>query len=415
MFENITLSFQSVWSHKVRSFLTMLGIIIGIASIITIVSTIKGTNDQIKQNLIGSGVNAVVINLYQNDYQYDMQYSPVPDGVSMLTEEDREELLKLEKIESVSFFHNRTWAENVYYQNTAFSGEIYGVDEQYFDVFGYELAYGRGFVDSDYKQNRKVLLVDSTLCKNLFGGQNPVGETIEMGGDAFTVVGVVDQSSKFTPVINSINDYYMYMDQSGGKMFIPDSTWPVVYRFDEPQTVAVGTASTDDMTKAGQAAADYLTENKITSSNFSYRSQDLLEQAKQLQEMSTSTNRQLVWIAGISLIVGGIGVMNIMLVTVTERTREIGLKKAIGAKKKRILRQFLTEAAVLTSLGGILGVGVGIGLAQLLSYLMQTPTAISIPAILIAVAFSMIIGLLFGLIPAVKAANLNPIEALRRE
>ena len=107
--------------------------------------------------------------------------------------------------------------------------------------------------------------------------------------------------------------------------------------------------------------------------------------------------------------------MNIMLVTVTERTREIGLKKAIGAKKKRILRQFLTEAAVLTSLGGIIGVGVGIGLAQLLSYMMQTPTAISIPAILIAVAFSMIIGILFGLIPAVKAANLNPIEALRRE
>ena len=415
MFENITLSFQSVWSHKVRSFLTMLGIIIGIASIITIVSTIKGTNDQIKQNLIGSGVNAVVINLYQNDYQYDMQYSPVPDGVSLLTEEDREELLKLEKVENVSFFHSRAWAENVYYQNTAFSGEVYGVDDQYFDVFGYELSYGRCFMDSDYTQNRKVLLVDSTLCKNLFGGKNPVGETIEMGGDAFTVVGVVDRSSKFTPVINSINDYYMYMDQSGGKMFMPDSTWPVVYRFDEPQTVAVGTASTDDMTKAGQAAADYLTENKITSTSFSYRSQDLLEQAKQLQEMSTSTNRQLVWIAGISLIVGGIGVMNIMLVTVTERTREIGLKKAIGAKKKRILRQFLTEAAVLTSLGGIIGVGVGIGLAQLLSYMMQTPTAISIPAILIAVAFSMIIGILFGLIPAVKAANLNPIEALRRE
>ncbi len=415
MFENITLSFQSVWSHKVRSFLTMLGIIIGIASIITIVSTIKGTNDQIKQNLIGSGVNAVVVSLYQNDYQYDMQYSPVPSGVSVLTEEDREELLKLEKIESVSFFHKRSWAENVFYQNTAYSGEVYGVDEYYFDIYGYQLSYGRFFMESDYAENRKVLLIDSTVCQNLFGGANPVGETIEMGEDTFTVIGVIGQSSEFTPVINSISDYYMYMDQSGGKIFMPYSAWPVAYRFDEPQTVAVGTASTDDMTKAGQVAADYLTENKITSSMFSYRSQDLLEQAKQLQEMSTSTNRQLVWIAGISLIVGGIGVMNIMLVTVTERTREIGLKKAIGAKKKRILRQFLTEAAVLTSLGGILGVIVGIALAQLLSYLMQTPTAISVPAIVIAVVFSMIIGILFGLIPAVKASNLNPIDALRRE
>ena len=415
MFENIALSFQSVWSHKVRSFLTMLGIIIGIASIITIVSTIKGTNDQIKQNLIGSGVNAVVVSLYQNDYQYDMQYSPLPSGVSVLTEEDREELLKLEKIESVSFFHKRAWAENIFYQNAAYTGEVYGVDEHYFDIYGYKLSYGRFFMDSDYAENRKVLLIDSTVCQNLFGGSNPIGETIEMGEDAFTVIGVIGQSSEFTPVINSMSDYYMYMDQSGGKIFMPDSTWPVVYRFDEPQTVAVGTASTDDMTKAGQVAADYLSENKITSSGFSYRSQDLLEQAKQLQEMSTSTNRQLVWIAGISLIVGGIGVMNIMLVTVTERTREIGLKKAIGAKKKRILRQFLTEAAVLTSLGGILGVAVGIALAKLLSYMMQTPTAISVPAIIIAVVFSMIIGILFGLIPAVKASNLNPIDALRRE
>ena len=415
MFENIGLSFQSVWSHKVRSFLTMLGIIIGIASIITIVSTIKGTNDQIKQNIIGSGVNAVVVSLYQNDYEYDMQYSPVPSGVSVLTEEDREELLKLEKIESVSFFLKRAWAENIYYKNLSYTGEVYGVDKYYFDIYGYELSYGRFFMDSDYAENRKVLLIDSTVCQNLFNGANPVGETIEMGEDAFTVIGVIGQSSEFTPVINNISDYYMYMDQSGGKIFMPYSAWPVVYRFDEPQTVAVGTASTDDMTKAGQLAADYLTENKISSSAFSYRSQDLLEQAKQLQEMSTSTNRQLVWIAGISLIVGGIGVMNIMLVTVTERTREIGLKKAIGAKKKRILRQFLTEAAVLTSLGGILGVIVGIALAKLLSYLMQTPTAISVPAIIIAVVFSMIIGILFGLIPAVKASNLNPIEALRRE
>lgn len=415
MLENITLSFQSVWSHKVRSFLTMLGIIIGIASIITIVSTIKGTNDQIKQNLIGSGVNAVVVSLYQDDYQYDMQYSSLPQGVSLLTQEDREEMLKLDKITNVSFFHKRSYGESVYYQNTSYSGEVYGVDESYFDIYGYKLSYGRAFTENDFKNNRKVILIDSTVSQNLFGGENPVGKTLEIGEDAFTVIGVVAQSSEFTPVINSLDDYYMYMDRSGGKIFMPDSAWPIVYRFDEPQTVAVETASTDDMTKAGQQAADYLTSNKITGTGFSYRSEDLLEQAKQLQDMSTSTNRQLVWIAGISLIVGGIGVMNIMLVTVTERTREIGLKKAIGAKKKRILRQFLTEAAVLTSLGGLLGVGVGIALAQLLSYLMQTPTAISVPAILIAVVFSMVIGILFGLIPAVKASNLNPIEALRRE
>ena len=147
----------------------------------------------------------------------------------------------------------------------------------------------------------------------------------------------------------------------------------------------------------------------------SYRGQDLMEQAKNLQELSNSSNRQLIWIASISLLVGGIGVMNIMLVTVTERTQEIGLKKAIGARRRRILNQFLTEAAVLTSLGGMLGVIVGIIMARLISSVMGTPTAISVPAILIAVVFSMIIGIVFGLLPAVKASNLNPIQALRRD
>lgn len=131
--------------------------------------------------------------------------------------------------------------------------------------------------------------------------------------------------------------------------------------------------------------------------------------------MSESTNAQLIWIASISLLVGGIGVMNIMLVSVTERTSEIGLKKAIGAKKRRIALQFLTEASVLTSLGGIIGVVSGIGLAELISSMMDIPVAVSVPAILISVVFSMLIGIIFGLVPAVKAANLNPIEALRRD
>jgi putative ABC transport system permease protein len=150
-------------------------------------------------------------------------------------------------------------------------------------------------------------------------------------------------------------------------------------------------------------------------SEFSYKSQDVMEQAKQLQELASNTNVQLLWIAGISLLVGGIGVMNIMLVTVTERTKEIGLKKAIGAKKSRILWQFLTEAAVLTCMGGILGVVAGIVMAKVISSVTSAPTAISVGAIVVAVAFSTLIGVVFGLIPAVKASNLSPIEALRRE
>ena len=146
-----------------------------------------------------------------------------------------------------------------------------------------------------------------------------------------------------------------------------------------------------------------------------YDSQDLLKQAKNLQKLSSSTNTMLIWIASISLLVGGIGVMNIMLVSVTERTREIGLKKAIGAKKGSILAQFLTEASVLTSIGGIIGVGIGIGLAQLISRIASVPVAVSSLSIVVSVVFSMVVGIVFGLIPSIKASNLNPIDALRYE
>ena len=171
------------------------------------------------------------------------------------------------------------------------------------------------------------------------------------------------------------------------------------------------------MASVGKSAADVLTGVlvKDDKSGFDYRSENLLEQAEKLQSMSRSANMQLVWIAGISLVVGGIGVMNIMLVSVTERTAEIGLKKAIGAKKRRIRMQFLTEAAVLTALGGIIGVICGVGLAKLVSVIMGIPVAVSIPASLAAVVFSAVIGIVFGLLPAAKAANLSPIEALRRD
>ena len=169
------------------------------------------------------------------------------------------------------------------------------------------------------------------------------------------------------------------------------------------------------MSQAGKAAQQILNEQiQNTETSVSYKAEDIMEKAKGLQQISENTNRQLIWIASISLLVGGIGVMNIMLVSVTERTSEIGLKKAIGANKRRILAQFLTEAAVLTSIGGILGVFAGMILAKIISTISQTPLVISVPAVLISVLFSMAIGLIFGLLPSIKAANLSPIEALRR-
>lgn len=417
MIENIRLSFQGIWSHKMRSFLTMLGIIIGIASIISIVSTIKGTNEQIKKNLIGSGTNTVQIQLYQGDYQYEMLYNGLPDGIPVRDETTMEKIKSVKNVEDAAFYTSRSdYNNSVYYGNNGISGsQVFGVDNSYFTTNGLVLKSGRTFVDSDFTDFHTAAIIDADTADSLFDGENPIGKTIEISSIPFTVVGIVDEDSKFEPVINSIDEYYTYYsDSSASRIFVPSSMWPALYSFDEPQNVAIRVSNTEAMTDAGKAVAEIMNAN-VTNSEIKYQAQDLLKQAQDLQDLSSSTNSQLIWIASISLLVGGIGVMNIMLVSVTERTREIGLKKAIGAKKSRILWQFLTEAAVLTSLGGIVGVGAGIGLAEIISRVTSAPVAISVPSIIIAVVFSMVIGIIFGLLPSFKAANLNPIDALRHE
>ncbi len=417
MLENISLSFQGVWSHKLRSFLTMLGIIIGIASIIAIVSIIKGTNDQIKENLIGSGNNVVTVKIKQSGSDYEMQYSGIPKDVSVITEDTRKNLEMLRGVKGVSLYRERNYADNVYYRNTQFNGQILGIDTHYLKVNDYSVTLGRSFSNFDARTFHKCVLVDADTASSIFEGENPIGKSIEIAKEPFVVVGVVKKNSSSEPKINSIDDYYTYAGSSGGTIFIPIDTWPIVFRYDEPQSVAVQAESTDHMTEAGKNVAKALTALQIhsSSSKFKYEADDLMKRASEMQQMANTTNMQLVFIAGISLLVGGIGVMNIMLVSVTERTREIGLKKALGAKRRTIAGQFLTEAAVLTSLGGILGVASGIVLSGMVARAADVPSSISIPACIVAVAFSMGIGILFGLLPAMQASKLNPIDALRSE
>ncbi len=419
MLENIRLSFQGIWSHKMRSFLTMLGIIIGIASIISIVSTIKGTNEQIKNNLIGSGNNTVEVALWQGT-QWELEiYSSadIPTGIPEVSDETCQQILDLDSVENVTRYNQRRSSDGVFYQNQSLSEVgIRGIDTNYFSTVGYVIRTGRNFIQDDFKNFRKVLILDQTAADSLFQNESPLGKTIEINQTPFTVIGVVDEASKFEPTINTIEDYYNYANQSSGYLYIPKASWPIVYSYDEPENVIVKATSTDDMEDAGQKTADILNATISSSqTDYQYRADDLLEQARQLQELSSATNNQLIWIASISLLVGGIGVMNIMLVSVTERTSEIGLKKAIGARKGVILSQFLTEAAVLTSIGGILGVVAGIAMAQMINRVSGVAVSISVPASAIAVVFSMLIGIIFGLLPSIKAANLDPIEALRRE
>lgn len=418
MLENIRISFQGIWSHKMRSFLTMLGIIIGIASIIAIVSTIKGTSEQIKEDLIGSGNNTVSVSLYDGDSTYDTEYGSSSSNPPLFTKAQKEEVMELDHVENVTFFYSRSYTNSVYYQNTSFQGgKVYGIDENYLDTCGYSIQSGRGFTQKDHDEFRKVALVDSNAAESLFSGEDPVGKTIEISQEPFTVVGVIKQDDDFLPNIESIDQFYEYYQMVIGSIMIPGKCWPIAFKFDEPENVVVKADSTDNMSTAGNAVAKYLNEgiDNSNGSKFEYRADDVMERVRNLQKLSESTNQQLLWIASISLLVGGIGVMNIMLVSVTERTSEIGLKKAIGARKKTILIQFLTEASVLTSIGGLIGVASGIALSKVVARVSGSPTAISIPAIIGSVVFSMMIGLIFGLLPSVKAANLNPIDALRSE
>ncbi len=425
MLENIRLAFTGIWSHKMRSFLTMLGIIIGIASIIAIVSTIKGTSEQIKEELIGAGNNTVKITLYNGDSEYEPGWGS-SSAPPLLTQAQKAQVGTVEHVENCTFFYSNANLYNIYYGNKTFEGgTVYGIDQNYLETNGYIIREGRRFSQLDYDAYHKVILMDANAEENLFPGENAVGKVLEIGGDAFIVIGIVQQQDAYVPKINSYDDYEMNFSSVMGCLFVPDTIWPVVSAFDEPQNLIIKADSTDNMSRAGSDVAKLLnsfisaktdtSKQQSSSSRFEYKADDIMERIRSTQQLQESTSNQLIWIAGISLLVGGIGVANIMLVSVTERTGEIGLKKAIGAKKRVILAQFLTEAAVLTSIGGIIGVLIGIGLAQVVSRVAGIPTAISLSAAALAVAFSMMIGIVSGLLPSIKAANLDPIDALRSE
>ena len=419
MGENIRLALKGIWSHKLRSFLTMLGVIIGIASIIAIVSTIKGTNEQIMQNLIGAGNNNVTISLRQGDSEYWMD-AGLPANVIPVTDSQIREIRELSSVADASFYYKRKYASEIKAGvNSLSGGSLFGVDSHYLSTVGYVVCKGRPFVGSDYERYRKVALLDEKASELLFPDKDPIGGTVELLGEPFIVVGVVRKADNFQPVIESLKDYETYTREEYGMVLIPDADWPILYNYDEPQDCVARAVSTEKMSDVGRQVEQIMKKSVGGSGSgedaISYKAEDLLEKARNKQELANSTNSLLIWIASIALLVGGIGVMNIMLVSVTERTNEIGLKKALGARNSRILAQFLTEAVVLTSLGGIVGVISGIILAEVISKAAGTPVAISIPAIILSVLFSMAIGVIFGFLPSVQAANLNPIDALRRE
>lgn len=393
MLESFKMALRSIWGNKMRSFLTMLGIIIGVAAVIILVSIVSGYMSYTMESFSSMGVNQITVNVRSLPSRtIDV------DEVYEFYEENTDLFAQMSPNVSVS-------ATVKHGSDTMSSTSLGGYGEEYIDIKGYEVEYGRNLLYSDMVSRQKVALIGAYVASELYGSsENAVGEYIKLNGENFTVVGVVErQTEDLSDFDDGCADDFVWIPYSRAVKMSRNATI---------SNYIFTSYDINDTDKCTAVLEDFLYE-KMKSDNF-YTVTAMSSLMDSLNEMIAMMSMMLGGIAGISLLVAGVGVMNIMLVSVTERTSEIGLKKALGAKKRRIRMQFLTEAAVLTSLGGIIGVASGIGLAQLISNMMQIPVSVSVPAIIIAVVFSTVIGIVFGLVPAIKAANLNPIEALRR-
>lgn len=254
MLEDIRFALGSIWAHKMRSFLTMLGVIIGIASIIGIVSTIKGTNEQIMKNLIGAGNNNVNIMLKQGDYDYYMGNGS-PEGVLPVTKEQKDEIFSLDGVEDASFYNSRTYGATIAAGvNTLDAGTLYGVDSHYLNTCGYVVYKGRPFVEEDFNDRHKVVLLDEKSATTLFPESDPVGGIVEISGEPFTVIGVYRKAAEFQPVIESYSDYQTYNQESYGTALVPQSVWPVLFSFDEPENCVVRASTPEMMSEIGKNA-----------------------------------------------------------------------------------------------------------------------------------------------------------------
>lgn len=393
-FEALKMSINAIVAHKLRSLLTMLGIIIGITSVVCVVALGNGSQQKILQNINSLGTNTM--DIYNGTGFGDRR----AESMQNLTVNDNEALMRQPYIESVT--PNSSVSGTLTYRNNAFTAQVRGVSEQYFNVKGIQTVAGQLFSGEQVKQNQSVAVIDQNTQKRIFQDRNPLGQIIMINKKPLKVIGIVDIQNVMGVNRESLNIWIPYttaMNKISGEKKISSITVKV--------NQGISTAAAEKNVTA-------LLLSRHGKKDFFILNTDSI---KQTIESTTNTMKLLISsIALISLIVGGIGVMNIMLVSVTERTKEIGIRMAIGAKQQNILQQFLIEAVLVCLLGGIIGIILSGLIGFLFNRFMSEFTMLfSTFSIVVAVLCSTLIGIIFGYVPAKNAAKLNPITALSQE
>jgi putative ABC transport system permease protein len=406
--QNIRSALRALTANKLRSALTMLGIVIGVGAVVALLSIGTGAQASITSQIEGIGANLITV--YSGTRN---SFAPSGAGGGATAPLTYEEAQQLEGLSGVATVSPQVQSrQTVKYQSAQTNVQVVGVEPDYAAVHPDQLDHGRFLSTSDVSSKSRVVVVGAQIVTDLFGGLDPVGKRIKINGIQFEVIGVMKSQG------------------SGGFGFSRDATVyvPITTAFARLSNERVGSEKSVSTIEVSAANADSIDtaiaaiEEKLRalheiglgeSDDFTVQSQsDILSAATSVTSTLTVF---LGAMAGISLVVGGIGVMNIMLVSVTERTREIGLRKAVGARRGDILYQFLTETITLSVLGGIIGILAGAGVSALVNASGLIDTVVSIESIVLAFGFSAAVGMFFGIYPANRAARLKPIEALRYE
>lgn len=400
--ESFLMAWASLVANKLRSLLTMLGIIIGVAAVIALVSIGNGVKQDIEDSISSLGSNLLVV---LPGAPRTPGARPSQGSMKSLKISDYEAIAKLEGVKAASPMTNGSYV--VIYQNKNWTTSVAGVNSNFQDVNNWTMTSGRFFSDKNVQNRERVAVVGQTVVKNLFADEDPVGKEIRVKNIPFRVIGVLKSKGNGT----------MGNDQDDTVLIPYTTSMERVEGIDYLRRVYV-VAKDDEGIDRLQADIENLlrVRHNIKDTNLDdFNIQNMKSIMETVAQTTGTFTLFLGAVAAISLVVGGIGIMNIMLVSVTERTREIGVRKALGATYSVIVTQFLIEAVVISLIGGFIGIAFGIGASKVIGMVSGMSTVVSVPTIIMSFAFSMAIGLIFGIYPARKAAKLNPIDALHYE